>query len=58
MSARKEEFKIKLKNCKSLQDYRQLAEEYNMEVERSCPKYREHIIRKAIRERRQSTQII
>ena len=57
MSARRKEFKIKLKNCKSLEDYRLLSEEYNMEVERSCPKYREHVIRQRIRENKQSAQI-
>jgi hypothetical protein len=57
MSARRKEFKIKLKNCKSLEDYRLLSEEYNMESERGCPKYREHVIRQRIRENKQSAQI-
>jgi len=29
----KKKFKIKLKKCKSLQDYRDLAEEYNIKEE-------------------------
>tara|TARA_Y100000310_G_C20276485_1_gene620501 strand:- start:345 stop:521 length:177 start_codon:yes stop_codon:yes gene_type:complete len=57
MSARRKEFKIKLKNCKSLEDYRLLSEEYNMESERGCPKYREHLIRQRIREKINSLQI-
>ena len=58
MSANHKEFKIKLKNCKSLEDYRQLSEEYNMEVDKSCPKYRERVIRQRMRERLKSVQII
>jgi hypothetical protein len=57
MSERQEKFKLKLKNCKSLEDYRLLAEEYNMEVHRGCPKYREYIIRKRIRENRNNLQV-
>ena len=39
MLSKSEKFKLKLKNCKSLEDYRLLGEEYNMEVDRSCSKY-------------------
>ena len=58
MLSRKEEFKLKLKNCKSLEDYRLLSEEYNMEVDKSCPKYRERVIRQRVRERLKSVRII
>ena len=57
MLTKNAEFKLKLKNCKSLEDYRLLAEEYNMEKGKGCPKYREHIIRKSIRERASNLQI-
>jgi|TARA_Y100000310_G_scaffold201128_1_gene201214 hypothetical protein len=58
MLSKKEEFKLKLKNCKSLEDYRLLSEEYNMEVDKSCLKYRERVTRQSIRERLKSVQII
>ena len=57
MLSKSEKFKLKLKNCKSLEDYRLLGEEYNMEVDRSCSKYREYIIRKRIRENRNNLQV-
>ena len=57
MLSRSKEFKIKLKNCKSLQDYRNLAEEYDMQSERGCPKYAESIIRKRIREKANNLQV-
>jgi len=57
MSIRKEKFKLKLKNCKSLEDYRLLSEEYNMEVDKGCPKYRESVIRQSMRERRRNLQV-
>jgi hypothetical protein len=57
MLSTKEKFKLKLKNCKSLQDYRDLAEEYNVQDYEGCPKYREHIIRKRIRENRNNLQV-
>jgi hypothetical protein len=57
MPVKIEEFKIKLKNCKSLEDYRLLAEEYNIQDERSCSKYRAYILRKIIREGRQNLQV-
>lgn len=54
MSIKENQFKIKLKKCKSLQDYRDLAEEYNIQNAQDCqicPKYREHIVRQSIRNR-------
>ena len=54
MSIKENQFKIKLKKCKSLQDYRDLAEEYNIQNAQdcqSCPKYRDPVIRKSIRNR-------
>ena len=54
MSIKENQFKIKLKKCKSLQDYRDLAEEYNIQNAKDwqiCPKYRDHVIRKSIRNR-------
>ena len=33
MPTKNKEFKIKLKKCKSLDDYRNLAEEYNIQIE-------------------------
>lgn len=47
MSAKDKEFKIKLKKCKSLQDYRDLEEEYNMQQHKTSTDY----IRKIIRNR-------
>jgi len=51
MLSKEEEFKIKLKKCKSLNDYRLLAEEYNIDKTQFTAEYRERILRKAIRKR-------
>ena len=54
MSVDEEKFKIKLKKCKSLQDYRDLAEEYNIQGSQDwqiCPKYRAHIVRTSMKNR-------
>ena len=51
MSVDEEKFKIKLKKCKSLQDYRDLAEEYNIKGEKLSPEYRERILLKVARNR-------
>ena len=54
MSIKENHFKIKLKKCKSLQDYRDLAEEYNIKDSKDwqiCPKYRSHLARTSMRNR-------
>ena len=45
-------FKKELKNCESLEDYRRLAEEYDLEDEKTCSKYRDYIRRISIRKRK------
>ena len=49
MSTNEEKFKIKLKKCKSLQDYRNLAEEFNIEKEDFSPEYKERMLLKVAR---------
>ena len=51
MSTNEEKFKIKLKKCKSFQDYRDLVREYNIEEEDFSPEYKEKIWLKVIRNR-------
>ena len=45
MSIEENQFKIKLKKCKSLQDYRDLEEEYNMQQHKTSTDYIRKIIR-------------
>ena len=51
MSIDEEKFKIKLKKCKSLQDYSDLAEEYNIEQEYFSLEHRERMLLKIARQR-------
>ena len=44
-----EKFKIKLKKCKSLKDYRNLAKEYNIQEEDFSPEYKERMLLKVAR---------
>ena len=49
MSTNEEKFKIKLKKCKTLEDYRNLAKEYNIQQEDFSPEYKERILLKVAR---------
>ena len=52
MSIDEEKFKIKLKKCKSLQDYRDLVKEYNIKEEGFTAESRERMLLKVVRNRR------
>ena len=52
MPTKDKEFNIKLKKCKSLEDYRNLAEEYNIDKNQFTAEYRERIVRKAMRSKK------
>ena len=52
MSTDEEKFKIKLKKCKSLQDYRDLVKEYNIKEEGFTAESRERMLLKVVRNRR------
>jgi hypothetical protein len=51
MSDDKKKFKIKLKKCKSLQDYRELVKEYNIQEEDFTAESRERMLLKVVRNR-------
>jgi hypothetical protein len=51
MSTNEEKFKIKLKKCKSLQDYCDLVKEYNIQQEDFSAEYKERMLLKVVRNR-------
>ena len=51
MSIDEEKFKIELKKCKSLQDYRELVKEYNIQEEDFSQEYKERMLLKVVRNR-------
>ena len=49
MPTKDKEFNKKLKNCKSLQDYRDLEDEYSLHEHKTCPDYMLRIIRRRLK---------
>ena len=49
MPTKDKEFNKKLKNCKSLQDYTDLADEYNLNKEGWSVEYSERLLRKTVK---------
>ena len=57
MPTRNKEFKIKLKKCKSLEDYRKLAEEYNIQ-DKLTPEDRERKFHRILRKYHELIKLI